>query len=75
MKDRYKAKFTFHSPDMEGTSKMRAIRRHTRALAEAIDQLCPEGAEKETAITSLQTVMMQANSAIVQAYPLDPNDI
>jgi hypothetical protein len=70
-----KSKFTFHTPDREGVEKMRTIRRHVRALAEAIHLLCPESEEKTTAFTQLQFVMMSANSAIVQSYPIDENDI
>jgi hypothetical protein len=75
MKDETKSRFTFHKPDAEGVQKMRTIRRHVRALADAIEILCPESREASHALTQLQTVMMHANSAIVQQYPLDENDL
>lgn len=75
MKDETKSRFTFHKPDADGVHKMRTIRRHVRSLAEAIEMLCPESRETSHALTQLQTVMMHANSAIVQQYPLDENDL
>ena len=69
------SRFSFHKPDVEGVRKMRVIRKACRELAAMIDVLCPESREKATALTSLATVMMHANSAIVQEYPLDPEDV
>lgn len=75
MRDQIKSRFSFHKPDAEGVEKMRSIRRKVRDLADAIDKLCPETIEKSTALTQLATVMMHANSAIVQQYPIDENDV
>jgi len=75
MTEESKSRFTFHKPDQEGVQKMRTIRRHVRDLVEAIEILCPESRERSHALTQLQTVMMHANSAIVQKYPLDENDV
>lgn len=69
------SRFSFHKPDEEGQAKMRTIRRQVRVLAQAIDSLCPESREKATALTQLSFVMMSANSAIVQQYPVDENDV
>lgn len=69
------SRFSFHKPDASGVEKMRTIRRHVRALAMSIEDLCPESREKSTALTQLSFVMMSANSAIVQQYPLDENDV
>lgn len=70
-----KSRFTFHKPDPQGTERMRTIRRKVRELAALIDESCPDSREKSTAFTQLQFVMMSANSAIVQQYPIDENDI
>ncbi len=67
-------RFGFHKPDAEGVQRMSAIRRKVRELALLIVQSCPESREKATALTQLSFVMMAANSAIVQQYPLDPAD-
>lgn len=75
MEQATKSRFTFHIPDADGIQKMRAIRRHVRSLVEAIEMLCPDSRERSHALTQLQTVMMHANSAIVQQYPLDDNDV
>lgn len=68
------SRFGFHKPDAEGVAKMTAIRKSVRVLALEIERLCPNVREKSTALTQLSFVMMAANSAIVQQYPLDPND-
>lgn len=69
------SRFSFHKPDADGVNNMRTIRRSVRALAYHIQLLCPESREKATALTQLATVMMHANSAIVQQYPVDENDV
>lgn len=68
-------RFCFHKPDEAGVKKMKGIRMLVRALAYEIDHLCPESPEKATALSQLATVMMNANSAIVQGYPIDTNDL
>lgn len=68
------SRFGFHKPDAEGVKKMSDIRKKVRELAFLIQDLCPESREKATALTQLSFVMMSANSAIVQQYPVDPAD-
>lgn len=69
------SRFSFHKCDAAGVEKMRQVRRKVRELALTIDELCPESREKATALTELSFVMMTANSAIVQQYPVDPEDV
>lgn len=69
------SRFSFHKPDAEGVAKMKEIRKKVRELAYQVETLCPESREKQTALTQLSFVMMSANSAIVQQYPVDPNDL
>lgn len=68
------SRFGFHKPDAEGVAKMTAIRKKVRELAMLIEELAPHSKEKATALTQLSFVMMAANSAIVQLYPLDEKD-
>lgn len=68
------SRFGFHKPDADGVQRMSDIRKKVRELALLIEQKCPHSKEKATALTQLSFVMMSANSAIVQEYPLDPND-
>jgi hypothetical protein len=68
------SRFGFHKPDADGVQKMTTVRKKVRELAMLIDELCPNTREKATALTQLGFVMMSANSAIVQQYPLDPAD-
>lgn len=69
------SRFAFHMPDLAGRLAMSEVRVHVRTLALAIHRLCPESREKSTALTNLATVMMNANSAIVQQYPIDESDL
>lgn len=69
------SRFAFHTPDESGKKAMTNIRKKVRELAFLIQETCPETREKATALTQLSFVMMSANSAIVQQYPIDPNDI
>lgn len=68
------SRFGFHKPDAVGIQKMKVIRMKVRELAFLIENTCPHSKEKATALTQLSFVMMAANSAIVQQYPLDEND-
>lgn len=68
------SRFGFHKPDAVGVEKMTAVRKKVRELALLIENICPHSKEKATALTQLSFVMMAANSAIVQQYPLDPAD-
>ena len=68
------SRFCFHIPTEEGKEKMSDIRKKVRELALLITGHCPESREKATALTNLQTVMMNANSAIVQAFPPAQSD-
>ncbi len=68
------SRFGFHKPDAEGVAQMTTIRKKVRELAILIQDTCPESREKATAFTQLSFVMMAANSAIVQQYPIDPSD-
>lgn len=68
------SRFGFHKPDAEGVAKMTTIRKKVRELAMLIEDTCPHSKEKATALTQLSFVMMSANSAIVQQYPIDESD-
>lgn len=69
------SRFSFHKPDQDAIDRMKRIRIKVRALAFEIEALCPASREKQTALTQLSFVMMSANSAIVQAYPIDEKDL
>ncbi len=69
------SRFSFHKPDADGVVSMRQIRIEIRNLAATIEARCPASKEKATALTHLAIVMMHANSAIVQQYPIDPSDL
>jgi hypothetical protein len=68
--DEVLSRFSFHTPDAEGIKNMEDIRVKCRELAFMIQELCPKSREQATALTQLSFVMMSANSAIVQKYPI-----
>ncbi len=73
-KDDINCRFGFHKPDADGVAKITTIRKKVRELAMLIEESCPLSQEKVNAHSHLAIVMMMANSAIVQAFPLDPED-
>ena len=74
-KEDLRSRYSFHKVDADGIQKMKTIRRHVRELANAIDIVCPDGRSKASALTSLDSVMTQANAAISLSYPVDENDL
>lgn len=64
------SRFSYHNADAQGVDKMEKVRTKCRELALLIHELAPDSREKSTAFTQLQFVMMSANSAIVQQYPI-----
>lgn len=70
MYDEITGRFSYHLADAEGVAKMDEMRQKIKDLAFHIEAICPNGREKATALTHLQTVMMFANAAIVQQYPV-----
>lgn len=69
------SRFCFHKADDAAKVAMREVRIKVRELAALIDVVAPESREKATALTNLATVMMNANSAIVQQCPVDETDL
>ena len=69
------SRFTNHILDQEGIDKMAALRKKVRELAYHIESVCPDSKEKATALTQLSFVMMSANSAIVQKYPINTKEL
>ena len=64
----------FHKFNVEAVQKMTTIQKKVLELGLLIEQTCPNTRDKTTALTQLSFVMMAANSAIVQQYPVDPAD-
>lgn len=54
----------YRKPTEVTIPKYQAIVEKTLALAELINDVCPESREKSTALTSLQATRMWANAAI-----------
>lgn len=63
-KEQIENTFTYHKPFGDQPQKYEAIRKHAKALAHVINDLCPDSREKSLAITQLQLSTMCANSAI-----------
>jgi hypothetical protein len=64
-------RFTYHAP-VEGQPRLyEAVRAAAKEVAEAYNEMCPEGREKSLAITHLEEAVFWANAAIAR-YPLGP---
>lgn len=61
-------RFDYHPPkDDETRQAHETVRAELRAVAYALDSLCPDGREKSLAITKLEEAMMWANAAIARS--------
>ncbi len=56
--------FSYHKPFGDQQTKYEKLRGDAKALAKAINELCPESREKSLAITNLQQTIMWANASI-----------
>jgi len=59
-------RFKYHNADPTQTQKMENIRKNFRALADLLDEMCPDGREKSLAITQLEQAQFWANASIVR---------
>jgi hypothetical protein len=58
--------FRYHAPKPGQPEKYEAIRAKAKELAILIDDTCPNGREKATALTHLETGVFWANAAIAR---------
>lgn len=59
-------RFTYHVPKAGQPQKYRCLRSYGLALANTIDELCPESREKSLAVTKLEEAVMWANASIAR---------
>lgn len=59
-------RFKYHSADPKQVQKMENIRKNFRALADLLNEMCPESREKSLAITNLEQAQFWANASIVR---------
>jgi hypothetical protein len=62
-------RFSYHPPTPGQVHIYEAIRGQVRNLAEFLNELCPEGRDKATAITKLEEVMFWANASVARNGP------
>ncbi|MBK6874023.1 MAG: hypothetical protein IPG94_22390 [Kineosporiaceae bacterium] len=61
-------RFAFHAATTEEKRDAHtSVRQNCRALADFINEKCPDGREKSLAITGLEEVMFWANAALARA--------
>ncbi|MET9480926.1 hypothetical protein [Streptomyces sp. NPDC006638] len=61
-------RFAFHAASrQEKQDEHTSVRQSCRALADALNDLLPDGREKSTAIARLEEVMFWSNAAIARA--------
>ena len=63
-------RYSSHECDEEALENMAIIRQEVRRLAVTIESLCENSREKNTALTLLSSVMMQANASIALRKPI-----
>lgn len=59
-------RFTYHAPKGDQTERYQTIRDQAHILALHIDELAPDGDEKDLAVRSLEQAVMWANAAIAR---------
>mgnify|MGYP000959156752 FL=1 len=61
-------RFAFHAATTEEKRDAHtSVRQNCRALADFVNEKCPDGREKSLAITGLEEVMFWANAALARA--------
>ena len=58
--------FTYHAPTGDQPERYERIRGEAKHLAYQINQLCPDGEEKNLAMARLQESVMWANASIAR---------
>jgi hypothetical protein len=61
--------FSYHEPTEDQIDKYSAIRQTARSLAFVILDMCPDNADRTTAIRKLREAVMTANAAIACEEP------
>lgn len=56
--------FTYHAPSGDDTVAYEKLRSAGKSFAQAINELCPESADKTAAIRKAREAVMTANAAI-----------
>jgi hypothetical protein len=64
--DELHTRFTYHPPKGDQPVRYERIRAHGKALAELVDEECPESREKSLALTHIEEAVMWANAAIAR---------
>lgn len=65
-KDELDNNYKYHTATSAHKAKYNTIRSEARALAQIIEDLCPDGREKSLAHTKLEEAMMWANASIAR---------
>lgn len=56
--------FTYHAPTGDQPERYKRIRNAAKALAREIDQSCPAGPDRTTAVRAVREAVMWANASI-----------
>jgi len=59
-------RFRYHNADPTQVQNMENIRKNFRALADLLNEMCPDSREKSLAITNLEQAQFWANASIVR---------
>jgi len=58
-------RFSYQAPSPDMVRRMQELRTQFRETAQMINELCPDGNDKETAIQRLEDAMIWANKAVI----------
>lgn len=56
--------FTYHAPSSDDLATYEKLRNSAKAFAGAINELCPESADKTAAIRKVREAVMTANASV-----------
>jgi hypothetical protein len=56
--------FTYHAPNKNDLNSYQRIRGAAKHFAETVNELCPESADKTSAMRKIREAMMTANASI-----------
>lgn len=64
--DELNNRFAHHAPSIDKQGRHSAVRDSCKKLAEALNDLLPEGRDKSLAFTKLEEVMFHSNASIAR---------
>lgn len=74
LKDMWDFNLTNHKPTADGIRKMESNRAVAKAMANHIIEVCPDGRDRNVALTKLEEALFYMNAAVARHYNEDLDD-